>query len=130
MRGSYFGLVGQILDSGIISLADLELAVETGLAMRAPFEFMNGMGIGTALALVEAYAANHAGFAVPRCISEQARNGHPFRISHVLRRDAGNVAVLTIRRPRVLNALNDDVFEQLYEHFVAFIRIRASPPSC
>ena len=124
MRGAYFGLVGQILDSGIISLADLEIAVENGLAMRAPFEFINELGVGTALALVEAYAAGHAGFAVPRCISEQARDGHPFRISHVLRRDAGNVAVLTIRRPRVLNALNDDVFEQLYEHFVA---LRSDP---
>lgn len=118
MRGAYFGLVGQILDSGIISLADLEIAVETGLAMRAPFVFMNELGVGTALALVEAYAADHAGFAVPRCISEQARNGNLFRVSYVLRRDAGDVAVLTIRRPRVLNALNDDVFEQLYEHFV------------
>jgi enoyl-CoA hydratase/3-hydroxyacyl-CoA dehydrogenase len=119
MRGAYFGLVGQILDSGIISLADLEMAVETGLAMRAPFEFMNEMGVKKALALVEAYAAGHPRFAVPRCISEQALDGHPFRVSHVLRRDEGDVAVLTIRRPRVLNALNDDVFEQLYEQFVA-----------
>src|SRR5450759_802484 len=53
MRGAYFGLVGQILDSGIISRADLEMAVETGLAMRAPFEFMNEMGVKKALALVE-----------------------------------------------------------------------------
>jgi enoyl-CoA hydratase/3-hydroxyacyl-CoA dehydrogenase len=119
MRGAYFGLVGQILDSGIISLADLEMAVETGLAMRAPFAFMNELGVGTALALVEAYAADHAGFDVPRCISEQAHDGRPFHISHVIRRDAGEVAVLTIRRPRVLNALNDEVFEQLYEHFAA-----------
>lgn len=118
IRGAYFGLVGQILDSGIISLADLEVAVETGLAMRAPFELMNELGVHRALKLVEAYAAGHPGFAVPRCISAQARAARPFRISHVLRRDAGDVAVLTIRRPRVLNALNDDVFEQLYEHFV------------
>ena len=119
MLGAYFGLVGQILDSGIISLADMEVSVETGLAMRAPFEFMNELGVRESLGLVEAYAAAHAGFAVPRCIVAQARDGHPFRISHVLRRDAGEVAVLTIRRPRVLNALNDDVFTQLYEHFVA-----------
>lgn len=119
MRGAYFGLVGQILDSGIISLSDLEIAVETGLAMRAPFELMNELGVSRALELVKAYAAAHPGFAVPRCLSAQARAGRPFRISHVLRRDDGDVAVLTIRRPRVLNALNDDVFEQLYEHFVA-----------
>src|ERR1017187_3905292 len=118
MRGAYFGLVGQILDSGIITLSDLELAVETGLAMRPPFEFMNALGVDRALELVKAAAAGHPGFGVPRCIAEQARAGRPFRIDHVLRRDVGDmgdVAVLTIRRPRVLNALDDEVYAQLAE---------------
>jgi enoyl-CoA hydratase/3-hydroxyacyl-CoA dehydrogenase len=119
MQGAYFGLVGQILDSGIITLSDLELAVETGLAMRPPFEFMNALGVDNALGLVKAYAASHPGFDVPRCIAEQARTGRPFRIDHVLRCDVGDVAVLTIRRPRVLNALNDDVYAQLAEQFAA-----------
>jgi enoyl-CoA hydratase/3-hydroxyacyl-CoA dehydrogenase len=119
MQGAYFGLVGQILDSGIITLSDLELAVETGLAMRPPFEFMNALGVDRALELVKAYAAAHPGFGVPRCIADQARAGRPFRIDHVLRRDVGDVAVLTIRRPRVLNALNDEVYAQLAEQFAA-----------
>jgi len=119
MLGAYFGLAGEILDSGIITLADLELGVETGLAMRAPFGFMNELGIGRALSLVEAYAAGHPGFPVPRCITEQARAGQPFQIDLVIRRDEGDVAVLTIRRPRVLNALNDDVYEQLAAHATA-----------
>lgn len=119
LLGAYFGLAGEILDSGIITLADLELGVETGLAMRAPFAFMNEIGVGRALALVEAYAAGHPGFPVPRCIAEQARAGRPFQIDLVIRRDEGDVAVLTIRRPRVLNALNDDVYEQLAAHATA-----------
>ena len=119
MLGAYFGLAGEILDSGIITLADLELAVETGLAMRAPFSLMNAMGAGRALALVNAYAAGHPGFPVPRCIVAQAREGRPFRIDYVIRRDEGDIAVLTIRRPRVLNALNDEVYEQLAAHAIA-----------
>ncbi len=119
MLGAYFGLAGEILDSGIITLADLELGVETGLAMRAPFGFMNDVGVGRALALVQQYAASHPGFPVPRCIAAQATTGRPFNIEHVMRRDEGDVAVLTIRRPRVLNALNDDVYEQLAAHAVA-----------
>jgi enoyl-CoA hydratase / 3-hydroxyacyl-CoA dehydrogenase len=119
MLGAYFGLAGEILDSGIITLADLELAVENGLAMRAPFSLMNEMGAGPALALVEAYAAGHPGFPVPRCIAAQARDGRPFQIDHVIRRDEGDVAVLTIRRPRVLNALNDEVYGQLAAHATA-----------
>ena len=119
MRGAYFGLVGQILDAGIITLADLEVAVEAGLAMRAPFEFMNELGVAAALSLVESYAAGHPGFTVPRCLVEQKRTGQPFRIDYVLRRDDGDIAVLTIRRPRVLNALNDEVYRQLHEQFAA-----------
>jgi len=128
MRGAYFGLVGEILDSGIITLGDLELAVEIGLVVRAPFAFMNELGVDRALALVEAYAAGHRGFPVSHAIAAQARTGRPFDIPYVLRRDAGDVAVLTIRRPQVLNALNDDVYRQLHERFAALRddpRIRA-----
>ena len=119
MLGAYFGLAAEILDSGIITLADLELGVETGLAMRAPFSLMNEMGAGRALELVKAYAAGHPGFPLPKCIAAQAAAGTPFRIEQVIRHDEGDVAVLTIRRPRVLNALNDDVYDQLAAHAVA-----------
>jgi enoyl-CoA hydratase/3-hydroxyacyl-CoA dehydrogenase len=124
MRGAYFGLVGQILDSGVISLADLELGVETGLVMKPPFEYMNELGVDRALAMVRAYAATHSGFPVPRCLVEQGELGRPFRVALVLRRDEGDVAVLTIRRPKVLNALNDEVYVQLGDQFAA---IREDP---
>ena len=119
MRGAYFGLAGQIVDAGITSLADLELGVETGLVMKPPFQYMNELGVDQALALVRAYAASHEGFAVPKCLEVQARAGTPFRIDLVLRRDEGDVAVLTIRRPKVLNALSDEVYAQLGDHFAA-----------
>jgi enoyl-CoA hydratase/carnithine racemase len=117
MRGAYFGICGEIVDSGIVSLSDLELAVEVGLAMRAPFDFMNELGVDQALQLVEDYAAHHPGFPVPSCLRERARARVPFEIDHVIRRDDGNVAILTIRRPQVLNALNDDLYAELYRRF-------------
>lgn len=119
MRGAYLGLAGQILDSGIVTLSDLELSLETGLAMRPAFGFMNEMGLDTALAMVQAYAVGHPGFDVPRCISEQAAKGTPFTIDYVLRRDDGGIAVLTIRRPQALNALSAAVYTQLREQFTA-----------
>lgn len=117
MQGAYFGLVGEIVDSGIVTLPDMELAVEIGLAVRAPFAMMNDMGVPQAMELVRRYAAKHPGFVLPRCIARQARSGDPFSIDYVLRHDVGDVAVVTIRRPQVLNALNDDVYRQLYERF-------------
>jgi enoyl-CoA hydratase / 3-hydroxyacyl-CoA dehydrogenase len=117
MLGAYFGLCGEILDSGTVALSDLELGVELGLVMKPPFRFMNELGVSPALELVRAYAASHEGFPVPACIQRQAASGRPFEIDHVLRRDEGDVAVLTIRRPQVLNALNDEVYGQLVRRF-------------
>jgi len=119
MRGACYGLAGQILDSGLVTLADLEMALELGLVIAPPFEAMNRIGPARALELVEAYARAHPGFAVPACLTRQAVLGTPFRIERVLRRDEGDVAVLTIRRPRVLNALSGEIYAQLHDHFSA-----------
>lgn len=122
MLGAYFGLAGEILDSGIVSLSDLELGVEVGLVMRPPFAYMNALGIDASVTLVERYAAAHPGFVVPASLRQQAACGKPFHIACVQRRDIDDVAVLTIRRPQVLNALNEQVYGELHAHFDALRR--------
>ena len=116
MTGAYFGLVGGVLDSGITNVADLEMACSIALVVRPPFAWMNEVGPADAFRLVEAYAAEHPGFVVPECLRRQAASGEPFEIPMVLRRDVDGVAVLKIRRPAVLNALNLEVFRQLRAH--------------
>jgi enoyl-CoA hydratase/3-hydroxyacyl-CoA dehydrogenase len=114
MTGAYFGLVGEIVDSGISNVGDMNMAVATALVIKPPFEWMNEMGVGNALMLVDKYAADNPGFPVPQCIKQQA--GKPFDVPVVFRRDVGGVAVIKIRRPAVLNALNLEVFRQLRAH--------------
>lgn len=114
MTGAYFGLVGEIVDSGISNVGDMNMAVSTALVVKPPFEWMNEMGVNNALKLVEKYAADNPGFPVPQCIKAQA--GKPFEIPMVFRRDVKGVAVIKIRRPAVLNALNLEVFRQLRAH--------------
>jgi enoyl-CoA hydratase/carnithine racemase len=62
--------------------------------------------------LVTAYAERNPGFKVPR------RFG-PWTIPNVFREDRGDVAVLTIKRPRTLNALTVDTWRQLDVEFSA-----------
>ncbi|MGH7162080.1 MAG: 3-hydroxyacyl-CoA dehydrogenase/enoyl-CoA hydratase family protein [Planctomycetota bacterium] len=116
MQGSYFGLVGEVLDSGITGVADFELGLELGLVMKPAFRFMNEVGPARALELVRAVQKAQKDFPVPRCLVKQAESGKPWEIPVVLRRDEAGIAFLTIRRPQVLNALNQEVYDQLERH--------------
>ena len=113
LRGAYFGLCCEIVDAGLGSIADLDMGVELALVIKAPFSFMNELGTAKALSLVENYAAKHEGFPVPRCLVEHGKDNTPFDIPSLMRNDTDRVAVLTIRRPKVLNALNQAVFEEI-----------------
>lgn len=117
MRGAYFGLAGEILDSGITNQGDLEMILEIALDLTPPLRLMNEVGVAQSLGLVEAYAKKHPDFPVPACLAEQAASGKPWPIELVTRRDVDGVALVTIRRPKVLNALNQQVFAELRAHF-------------
>ncbi len=117
LQGAFFGLASEVVDSGITSVGDLEMAVETGLVMKGPFAMMNEVGVGNALQMVKAYAEKRPGFKVPQVLVDKASSGEPWKIPYVFRKDEGEVAVVTIRRPSVLNALNSAVIENLRETF-------------
>jgi enoyl-CoA hydratase/carnithine racemase len=118
VMGAFFGIACEIVGSGISNIGDLDLAVENGLVMTPPFQFMNQVGIKKSLELVENYAKENPGFKMAEILKKQAATGKPWKIPVVFREDRGDVAIVKIRRPRVLNALNEDVFEQLRENFL------------
>ena len=118
LQGAYFGLVGQIIDSGIVTPSDLEMAIEIALDMHPPLRLMNRLGPKKALELVRAYNAGHPDFGVPSCLEDQAQKGD-WEIGFVSRHDLGDVAWIRIRRPKVLNALSPAVFSQLQAQFEA-----------
>jgi len=117
LMGAYFGLCGEIVDAGLISVADFNMGLDVGLDMKPAFAFMNEIGTAKALELVKAYAADYEGFPVPKCVEEHGKDNTPFDIPVVLRDDRDGIAVLTIRRPKVLNALDQGVFKELQTRF-------------
>jgi len=118
IMGAFFGIACEIVESGISNIGDVDLGIENGLVMNPPFQMMNKVGIKKSLELVEAYAKENPGFKVTDLHKRQAASGKPWRIPVVIREDKGDIAIVKIRRPKVLNALNEDVFEQLGEHFL------------
>ena len=118
LMGAYFGLCGEIVDAGLVSVSDFNMGIEIALVMKPAFSMMNEVGTKKALELVHAYAAKHPHFPVPKCIEAHGAENKPFRIDNVLRHDTNGIAVLTIRRPKVLNALDQGVFEEIAARFV------------
>jgi len=113
LQGAYFSIVCDMLDGKIINESDFDLVISVALDMKPPFSFMNSLGVQKALELVESFAKKYPDMPVSQRLREQAASGKPWEILDVLFEKKGDVAVITIRRPRSLNALNGKVLREL-----------------
>jgi len=114
--GAFCALASYIADIGIVDISDLDKACEIALVIKPPFSMMNAMGIDKAYEIVEAWCADNEGFPVPQALVD-ARDAGGWKLSNVTRKTLGNVAVLTIKRPKVLNAVDTTVLAELSEKF-------------
>ncbi|MBI4966435.1 MAG: enoyl-CoA hydratase/isomerase family protein [Desulfomonile tiedjei] len=113
LQGAYFAMVSEMIDAGIITTSDFDLLINVALDMKPPFAFMNSLGVDKALQLVEAYSKKYPDMPIARSLKEQAASGRPWEVLDVLFEKKGDVGVITIRRPKALNALNTKVFKEL-----------------
>jgi len=118
LQGSYLGLCDEVLSSGIVSLADFVMAVEIALDMNSPIELAESLGYERAIELIDAVATAQEGFPKANLFRQLAEQGEA-EVPVVLRQDRDGIAVLTIRRPKTLNAMNQAVFDQLGAHLGA-----------
>lgn len=116
----------EVVDSGIIKIADLEqLAQNAFLWREGPFTLMNKIGVTEAYRLVKERAelAEKQGidFPIPENLKRQAEAGTPwpiglspvvFGIEH-----GGKVARITLSNPKFANALDNNVFAELRRRF-------------
>ncbi len=114
--GAFFALASYIAELGICDISDLDKACEIALVIKPPFSMMNDMGIDRAYDIVAAWCADNDGFPLPQALAD-ARDAGGWKLSNVTRKTLGDVAVLTIKRPKVLNAVDTTVLAELTEKF-------------
>jgi len=114
--GAFFALASYIAELGICDISDLDKACEIALVIKPPFSMMNDMGIDRAYDIVAAWCAENEGFPLPQALAD-ARDAGGWKLSNVTRKTLGDVAVLTIKRPKVLNAVDTTVLAELTEKF-------------
>ena len=119
LLGAYFCLSAHSLEAELNCPVDLEEALILGCGLAGPLASMDRLGPRRAWELAHAFAAENEGVSAPALLQERATSNAAWGSQALLRRDEDGVAVLTIRRFRVLNALNASLLAELEAAFAA-----------
>jgi enoyl-CoA hydratase/3-hydroxyacyl-CoA dehydrogenase len=112
-----FLVASQMVDEGVCSIEDADIGARVGLRWAlGPFEMANRVGVQAALAKTEPVAARW-NLPVPELLRRQASSRTPFRFEVVKLAVQDGMAEITLNRPDAMNALNEDVVEQLSKAF-------------
>ncbi len=99
-----------ILDRGIGDAADLDLGCRIALGFkRGPLELMRELGEPACAAVLERFALARPGMPMPRRPLAQYQP----RERHILVDRVDDVTVITLRRPEALNALHDEMTDEI-----------------
>jgi enoyl-CoA hydratase/3-hydroxyacyl-CoA dehydrogenase len=110
-----------IVDREIGAAEDLELGCRLALAFRrGPLGWLQRLGTPEASRILERFAHERPGMPLPR----RSLADYPRVYRHILVDEFAGVCVLTLRRPEALNALHDEMTDEL----LAVIRERESDP--
>jgi enoyl-CoA hydratase/3-hydroxyacyl-CoA dehydrogenase len=110
LLGILFSQSFDVIDRGIGTLADLNLGCQAGLGFKkGPFDIMRDLGEAEVRRIVEKFQRERPGMPGPKSgFSDYQRFNR-----HILVDEIENVKVITIRRPHVMNALNNEVNDEI-----------------
>jgi len=101
---------GDILDRSIGDAADLELGCRLALGFKSgPLELMGKLGAPEVARIGKRLVAERPGLPLPKRAPADYQNFH----RSVLVDDARGVKIITIRRPEALNALHDELTDEI-----------------
>jgi len=110
LLGVLWSQATDILDRGIGDAADLDIGCRVALGFkRGPLELMAALGDAECARVLDRYATDRPGMPLPKRALADYR---PVR-RHVLVDHVDGVVVVTLRRPEALNALHDEMTDEV-----------------
>ena len=116
LLATVFTVAGQLLDERVCTLEDVDRGARIGLRWaKGPFQLLNEQGLDSASTMVQGLCDRHPELSMPDSIAAQRKSGRPFEFQRVDLSIEDDIARITINRPEVLNALDEEVVAQLRE---------------
>ena len=117
LLGILFSQSFDIIDRGIGTQADLNFGCQVALGFRkGPLDLMRDLGEDEVKRIMDKFQTERAGFPMP----QQAYSAYQDFKRYVLVDDIDGVKVITIRRPQAMNALNDELTNEILSVFKEF----------
>ena len=112
LLGITFLVAAQIVEENICRLEDVDCGAKVGLRwQKGPFEMMNNIGVMESCQIVREFSVIAGkGLELPQLL-ENRKEDFDFKLVEV--KMQGSIARVQINRPDVMNALNENVVEQL-----------------
>ena len=112
LLGILISQTGDILDRSIGTAADLELGCRLGFGFKSgPLELMRQAGAAEVTRIGKRLLAERPGLPLPQKPLEHYQNFYRY----VLVDDVGDVKLITMRRPEALNALHDELTDEILD---------------
>jgi enoyl-CoA hydratase/3-hydroxyacyl-CoA dehydrogenase len=117
LLGILFSQSFDIIDRGIGTKQDLNFGCQVALGFRkGPLDLMRDLGEDEVKRIMEKFQMERPGFPM---------QNQPFKVyqdfkRHILVDDLAGVKVITIRRPQAMNALNDELTDEILSVFKEF----------
>lgn len=120
LYGAVFGVVCTMVDEGIATVEQIDRGAKVGLRWEeGPFKLINEIGIDKAYEYVNKVNKRYPDldFEIPETLKDHYKSKKPFEFNFVDTTIENGIANIKINRPEAMNALNDEVFNQLIEEF-------------
>jgi enoyl-CoA hydratase/3-hydroxyacyl-CoA dehydrogenase len=112
LLGILISQTGDILDRSIGAAADLELGCRLGFGFKSgPLDLMRQAGAVEVARIGKHLLAERPGLPLPQKPLDHYQDFY----RHVLVDDVGDVKLITMRRPEALNALHDDLTDEILD---------------
>jgi enoyl-CoA hydratase/3-hydroxyacyl-CoA dehydrogenase len=117
LLGILFSQSFDIIDRGIGTKADLNFGCQVALGFRkGPLDLMRDLGEDEVKRIMDRFQSERPGFPMP----QQSFSAYQDFKRFILVDDIDGVKVITIRRPQAMNALNDELADEILSVFKEF----------